>query len=67
MRHWLWKDLFDNVAHISVPYYAFRAIGIVLLVFTVCACLDFLRIVLLERPLFAYFDKWATQKKGRSS
>lgn len=57
MRQWLWTDLFDNVGHLSVPYYALRAIGVVLLVFSVCACMDFLRIVLLERPLFAFYDR----------
>ena len=58
MRQWLWTDLFDNVRHMSVPHYAIRAIGVVLLVFTVCACIDYLRIVLLERPFFGLYDRW---------
>ena len=57
MRQWLWTDLFDNVGHLFVPHYALRAIGIVLLVFAVCASIDYFRIVLLERPLFAVYDK----------
>lgn len=57
MRVWLWRDLFDNVGHLSVPYYALRSLGIVLLVFIVCACLDYIRISLLEKPLFAFYDK----------
>ena len=57
MRHWLWADLFDKAGHISAPYYALRAVGVVLLVFTVCAFLDYLRIVFFERPLFAFYDK----------
>ena len=60
MRDWLWKDLFDNVGHLSVSHYAARAIGIVILVFFVCASIDFFRIVLLERPFFAQYDKWMT-------
>lgn len=60
MRDWLWRDMFDNVGHLSVPYFPFRAIGIVLLVFIVCACIDYLRIVFLERPFFALYDKWTT-------
>ena len=59
MRRWLWVDLFDNVGHMLVPYYAIRAIGIVLLVFTVCASIDYLRIVLLERPFFGLYDRRA--------
>ena len=66
MRQWLWTDLFDNVGHLSVPYYALRAIGIVLLVFSVCACIDYLRIVLLERPLFAFYDRKVATVGSRS-
>ena len=65
MREWLWADLFDNVGHLSVPYYALRAIGIVLLVFVVCACLDYLRISLLERPLFAFYDRHIGDSKEK--
>ena len=61
MRRWLWVDLFDNVGKMSVPYYAIRAIGVVLLVFTVCACIDYFRIVLLERPFFGLYDRGATK------
>ncbi len=57
MRHWLWVDLFDNVGHLASASYAVRAISIVLLIFVVCACIDYLRIVLLEKPLFAIYDK----------
>ena len=56
MREWLWTDLFDNFGHLSVSYYALRATVIVLLVFAVCSCLDYLRIILLEKPLFAFYD-----------
>ena len=62
MRQWLWIDLLDNVGHLSVPHYAIRSIGIVLLVFAVCACIDYLRIVLLEKPLFANHHELAVLK-----
>lgn len=65
MRQWLWTDLFDNVGHLTVPYYAVRSVAIVLLVFAVCACIDHLRIVLLERPLFAFYDRTVDSPKGR--
>ena len=63
MRQWLWYDLFDNAGHISSHLYA---ILVILLVFIVCSGIDFLRIVLFEKPLFhcldrRYFDKKATQ------
>ena len=57
MRQWLWGDLFNNMGHFSTPYYIIRAIGIVLLIFAVCACIDYLRIVFLERPFFAFYDR----------
>ena len=63
MRQWLWTDLFDNVGKIAVPHYAIRSIGIVLLVFAICASIDFFRIVLLERPLFSIYDKQIERSK----
>ena len=57
MRKWLWADLFDNVGHLSVHFYAIRSIGVVLLVFFVCAIIDFFRIILLEKPIFRFFDR----------
>ena len=57
MRSWLWSDLFDNIGHITTPHYVLRALCIVLLVFVVCATMDYLRIRLLERPLLSYYDK----------
>ncbi len=57
MRMWLWGELFDTVGHMYIPHYAIRAIVVVLLVFTVCSCIDYLRVQLLEKPLFAFYDK----------
>ena len=56
MRSWLWGEFFDNVGHLTMPYYALRAFGVVVLVFAVCSCIDYLRIKLLERPLFTFYD-----------
>ena len=57
MRSWLWGELFDNVGHISDAFYPLRAVCVVLLVFSVCAAIDFLRIRLLEKPLFSFYDR----------
>lgn len=67
MRQWLWNDVFDNVGHLYSPFYAFRAVAIVLIVFAVCAFIDYLRIVLLERPLFAYYDRLEEKAKWREN
>lgn len=67
MRQWLWTDLLNNVGHLSVPHYAIRSIGIVLLIFAICACIDYLRILLLERPLFILFDNRVTYCQGINS
>lgn len=57
MRQWLWGDLLDNAGHLSSHLYPLRAILAVVLVFVVSSCSDFLRIVLLEKPLFSLLDK----------
>ena len=66
MRQLLWTDLFDNVGNLSVHYYALRSFGIILLVFIVCALLDYLRIISFERPLFAYYDRRRAELKTES-
>ena len=43
-----WADLFDPKKYFDKPYWIFRAIGIVLIVFTVCACVDIVRIYLFK-------------------
>ena len=65
MRHFLWSELFDNVGHLSDPHYAVRAIGVVLLIFVVCAYIDYLRIILFERPFFRFYDSWIDGKTSR--
>ena len=57
MRSWLWGEMFDNGSHIATHLYALRAFCVVLLVFSVCAVIDFLRIRLLEKPLFSFYDR----------
>lgn len=53
MRQWLWHDMLDNVGHYGMPLYV---LGCVLGVFTLCSFIDYLRIRLIELPLFKYWD-----------
>ena len=59
MRRWLWMDLVDVPAAYLLPLP--RLIGysvvVVLAVFTLCSALDYLRIVLIERPLFKFLER----------
>jgi len=50
MRKWLWKDTLNNVGAYDTSYFALHAIGSVLLIFTICIVIDYLRIRFLERP-----------------
>lgn len=54
MRQWLWKDTLDNVGHYGNALYA---IGSVLSVFAICTLIDIIRINLLEKPFFKWWDK----------
>ena len=63
MRQWLWYDLFDNAGHMHSPL---RAILVVLLVFITCSFLDYLRISILEKPLFNVFDKYWSRDKHKA-
>lgn len=57
MRQWLWKDVLDNVGHYDENYMPFYAIGCVLVIFIVCVIIDIIRINLLEKPFFKWWDK----------
>ena len=55
MRQWLWKDTLDNVGHFDGNIYL-HAIGSVLAIYVICTIIDFMRIQLLEKPFFKWFD-----------
>ena len=57
MRRWLWHDVLDNVGAFSKAWMPIHAIGSVTAIFLICAGIDYLRIVLLERPLFRVWDR----------
>lgn len=59
MREWLWKDTVDCIGHYSLPtiqmimYFC----GCVMLIFTTCTIIDIIRIKILEKPFFKWFDR----------
>ncbi|MBO6082082.1 MAG: acyltransferase [Bacteroidales bacterium] len=63
MRQWLWYDLFNTAGHLSDPLSPLNAILVILLVFAVCSLLDWIRIVLLETPLFSVYDRYEANHK----
>lgn len=67
MRSFLWKDLFDNMGHYHSPLLFPYACGVVIIVYIVCVILDLLRMKLIEKPLFAFLDRfqWIHKKLGK--
>jgi len=57
MRRWLWKDTLDNVGHYNSSLMPLHAIGSVLGIFAVCVVIDIIRINLIEKPFFKWWDK----------
>ena len=56
MRHWLWKDLFNNVGNYTSDFFYMHAVGAVILIFITCAIIDYLRLIIFEKPLFLWLD-----------
>ena len=56
MRQWLWKDTLDNVGNYAGNIYL-HAIISVLAVYAICTAIDFIRILLLEKPVFKVIDQ----------
>ncbi len=54
MRQWLWKDTLDNVGHYGMPIYV---IVCVIGVFAACSIIDFIRIILIEKPFFNFWNR----------
>lgn len=70
MREWLWKDILDNVGHYGDKFMPLYAIGCVVSVFVICVLIDIVRINLIEKPFFQWWDKhwdsffkWFQEKK----
>lgn len=56
MRQWLWKDFLDCVGFYSGNLYMVHAIFCIGGVYMVCFFIDIIRVYLLEKPLFRFFD-----------
>ena len=58
MRQWLWKDTIDCVGHYYLP--PFQLVLYILLsvivIFIVCIVIDIIRIQIIERSFFIWFD-----------
>lgn len=57
MRKFLWIDLFKNISFINSKYLVLHAILVVLGIYIVCTIIDILRIKLIERPFFNFYEK----------
>ena len=52
MRHWLWVDVLDNVGMYESEWLILHAIMSVVGIFVICTAIDYLRIRIVDRPLF---------------
>lgn len=57
VRPFIWENIFRNAAYIDSPLLILHASIAIMLVFTICSIIDFLRIILIERPFFSKLDK----------
>ena len=64
MRQWLWVDTLDNVGHFTTNTSSILHLLVsVLVIYTACTLIDYLRINLVETPLFRFVNK-VLQKHG---
>lgn len=57
MRTWLWRDTLHNAEMYGQRGFVLHAILSVIGVYIICTALDLIRIRLIERPVFALFDR----------
>lgn len=57
MRQWLWRDTLNNVNAYHSNYLLLHAFGSVIGVYILCTLIDMIRIKLLEKPFFKWYDK----------
>lgn len=58
MRRFLWRDLFKNSTYYDSNYLVIHAIAVVSFVYVVGVIIDQIRIRTIEKPLFAYLEKY---------
>lgn len=57
MRRWLWKDLLNVVGIYYSPMWLVHYAAAVFGIFVICSFIEYLRIILIEKPFFNYADK----------
>ena len=58
MRQWLWKDTVDCVGHYNLPPFqlVLYILSSVVIIFILCTIIDIIRIKLIEKPFFRWYD-----------
>lgn len=62
MRQWLWQDVVGCARHYASPYACLYAVAAVVIIFSVCILIDYLRIHTLERWAFRWIDRMIGEK-----
>lgn len=62
MRRWLWRDVVDCVGHFTDGVYWGRPVIAVLLIFTICIAIDYIRIKTVEKWTFKWIDRFLPNK-----
>ena len=57
VRNALWINIFKNQEYINSKFLILHAITAILSVFVVCIVIDYIRIIIIEKPLFKLIDK----------
>lgn len=63
IRPFLWESVFKNNLYIDSPYLLIHAIGSIVIVFICCSMIDYIRIRVVERPLFNLINRYEDRKK----
>lgn len=66
MINWLWKDTVDCIGHYDISLLSLigYSVSTIVLIYLLCAIIDFYRLSLLEKPFFKWYDsKFSDNKK----
>ena len=62
MRRWLWRDMVDCMGHFTDKWYWLYSIIAVLLIFTICIAIDYIRINTVEKWTFKWIERFLHNK-----
>lgn len=64
MRTWLWRDTVDCIGHYDLPLgrLILYSTSVVLIIFTLSISVDQIRIRLIEKPFFRWYEKYLNNK-----